>query len=108
MPIPEDATYLGAAAAGGLAGTVVNKSSDSNRRKIAEGFVGFLVAIFVGPTIAVQVGAAEPRDIIACGFATATCGYALLTVMVDIAKRAGANEWLQRFGLPKPPQPPAP
>ena len=103
MPLPEDTAYFAAAAAGGVAGTVVNKSTDTAKRKLAEGFVGALVAIFCGPTIAVQVGAHEPRDIITCGFVTAACGYAMLTALVDLAKRTGLSEWLQRFGVPKPP-----
>lgn len=105
MPLPEDTAYFAAAAAGGVAGTVVNKSTDTAKRKLAEGFSGTLVAIFCGPTIAVQVGAHEPRDIITCGFVTAACGYAMLTALVDLAKRTGLSEWLQRFGVPKtPPQ----
>lgn len=106
MPLPDDTGYIAASLAGGAAGVIVNKSTDSRGRKLAEGLVGALVAIFCGPSIANSVGATEPRDIITTGFVTATCGYGLLTAIVDWAKGATARDWLARFVGPKsPPQP---
>jgi len=106
MPLPEDTAYLAASAAGGVAAAVVNKSNDGRGRKIAEGLVGALVAIFCGPSIAHSCGASEPRDIITIGFVTAACGYGLLTAMIDWAKGATVRDWVARFiSSPKPPAP---
>lgn len=106
MPLPEDSAYLAASVAGGAAAAVVNKSTDSRWRKMAEGFVGALVAIFCGPSIAASVNAHEPRDIITVGFMTAAAGYGVLTAIVDWAKGATIRDWVARFiGAPKAPPP---
>jgi len=106
MPLPEDTAYIAASAAGGVAAAVVNKSADGRGRKIAEGLVGALVAIFCGPSIAHSVGAAEPRDVITVGFVTAACGYGMLTAMIDWAKGARVRDWAARF-IGSPPKRPA-
>lgn len=106
MPLPEDTAYLAASVAGGAAAAVVNKSTDSRWRKVSEGFVGALTAIFVGPSIAAACNVHEPRDIIAMGFITATAGYGAVTAIVDWAKGATVRDWLGRFvGPPRPPSP---
>lgn len=104
MPIlPDDHAMTAASVAGSAASAITNRSTDTFKRKVAEGLCGALVGVFWGPAIADAAGAVAEATRVACAFATGAGGLILLTGVLDGMKGVSFRDWLGRFIGPKLP-----
>jgi uncharacterized membrane protein YeaQ/YmgE (transglycosylase-associated protein family) len=90
-----------ASIAGGTATVLQNRSDDSTKRKLCEGFTGMLVGVFMGPWIADSINWHDDHARAAVCFVVAFIGIVIVGTIMEAAKSSRFKGWLMGLFNPK-------